>query len=89
MQHPADVLIRAYYMCMTRHLSDTRNAEGRVRFLVEGGRVLLLAEGQGWNHQSTHVTLERAGLYLALLPKLSQNLYESAMNDLEQTVMRG
>jgi len=89
MQHPASVLVRAYNMVMTRHLSDTRNAEGRVRFLVEGGRVLLLAEGQGWNHQSTHVTLERAGLYLALLPKLSQSLYESAMNDLEQTVMRG
>jgi hypothetical protein len=74
---------------MTRHLCDTRNAEGRVRFLIEGGRVLLLAEGQGWNHQSTHATLERAGLHLALLPQLSQSLYESAMIDLEQTVMRG
>ncbi len=74
---------------MTRHLSDTRNAEGRVRFLIEGGRVLLLAEGQGWSHQSTHATLERAGLYLALLPNLTQGLYEAAMTELEQTVMRG
>ena len=74
---------------MTRHLSDTRNAEGRVRFLIEGGRVLLLAEGQGWSHQSTHATLERAGLYLALLPNLSQSLYEAAMSELEQVVMRG
>ncbi|MGY2892275.1 MULTISPECIES: hypothetical protein [Deinococcus] len=74
---------------MTRHLSDTRNAEGRVRFLIEGGRVLLLAEGQGWTHQSTHTTLERAGLYLALLPQLSQGLYESALLELEQTVTRG
>jgi hypothetical protein len=60
-----------------------------VRFLIEGGRVLLLAEGQGWSHRSTHVTLERAGLHLALLPQLSQELYESAMSELEQTVMRG
>ncbi|GGJ64267.1 hypothetical protein [Deinococcus aquiradiocola] len=74
---------------MTRHLSDTRNAEGRVRFLIEGGRVLLLAEGQGWNHQSTHATLERAALYLALLPQLSQVLYEEAIAELERTVTRG
>lgn len=60
-----------------------------MRILIEGGRVVLVAEGPGWNHRSVHATLERAGLHLALLPQLSQGLYESAMTELEQTVMRG
>ena len=69
---------------MTRHLSDTRCAEGRVRFLLENGRALLLAEGPGWNHKSYHATLERAALHLALLPQISQALYESALAELER-----
>ncbi|MFC4452917.1 hypothetical protein [Deinococcus sonorensis] len=69
---------------MIRHLSDTRTAEGRVRFLLQNGQVLLSAEGPGWTHQSTHLTLERAALQVALLPQVSQALYESALSELER-----
>ncbi len=74
---------------MIRHLSDTRLAEGRVRFLLEEKRVLLLAEGPGWSHRSSHSTLERAALSLALLPGVSQALYEGALAELERQAEAG
>lgn len=69
---------------MARHFSDTRTAQGRVRFLLAQGRVHLTAEGPGWHHASTHATLEDAATLLALLPELSQELYEEALGDLER-----
>ena len=69
---------------MIRHLSDTRSAEGRVRLLIEDGRVLLLAEVQGWSHRSAHSSLDRAALHLALLPQVSQALYDSALREIER-----
>lgn len=71
-------------MNVTRHLSDTRTGEGRVRFLTGGGRVRLLAEGPGWQHESIHATLEDAATFLAVVPRLPQSLYEQALDDLER-----
>lgn len=68
---------------MTRHFSDTRTAEGRVRFLLTASGVQLLAEGHGWQHASTHPTLQDAATYLALLPQVAQALYEQTLSDLE------
>ena len=55
-----------------------------MRFLLENGRALLLAEGPGWSHRSYHPTLERAALHLALLAQVSQSLYDTAMNELNR-----
>lgn len=71
-------------MNVTRHLSDTRTGEGRVRFLTGSGRVRLVAEGPGWQHESTHATLEDAATFLAVVPRLPQALYEQALDDLER-----
>ncbi len=71
-------------MNVTRHLSDTRTAQGRVRFLTGGGRVRLLAEGPGWQHDSLHATMEDAVTFLAVVPRLTQALYEQALDDLER-----
>jgi hypothetical protein len=71
-------------MNVTRHFSDTRTPEGRVRFLLQSGRVRLLAEGLGWHFESTHATLEDAATFLAVVPRLPQSLYEQALNDLER-----
>ena len=71
-------------MNVTRHFSDTRTGEGRVRFLLGAGRVRLVAEGLGWRCESSHFTLEDAATFLALVPQLSQTLYEQALDDLER-----
>ncbi len=77
-------------MNVTRHFSDTRTGEGRVRFLISGGRVRLVAEGPGWEHDSLHATLEDAATFLAVVPRLPQGLYEQALSDLErQTQLDG
>jgi hypothetical protein len=46
-------------MNVTRHFSDTRTPEGRVRFLLQSGRVRLLAEGLGWHFEQALNDLER------------------------------
>lgn len=71
-------------MNVTRHFSDTRTGEGRVRFLLAGGWVQLLAEGPGWHHASTHATLEAAATVLATVPGLPQALYERALDELDR-----
>jgi len=71
-------------MNVTRHFSDTRTAEGRVRFLIVGGQVHLLAEGPGWHFESAHETLEDAATFLAAVPSVPQGLYEQALTDLER-----
>ncbi|MEW6420948.1 MAG: hypothetical protein AB1511_04365 [Deinococcota bacterium] len=71
-------------MNVIRHFSDTRTGEGRVRFLITGGHVRLVAEGPGWQFESTHATLDDAATFLAVVPGLPQRLYEQALNDLEQ-----
>ncbi|WP_034388164.1 hypothetical protein [Deinococcus sp. YIM 77859] len=76
-------------MKVTRHFSDTRTGEGRVRFLIGAGGVRLVVEGPGWQHGSTHATLEDAATFLAVVPGLSQELYEQALDDLEQRAQLG
>ena len=71
-------------MKATRHFSDTRTGQGRVRFLLAAGRVRLIAEGPGWQHSSVHPNLDDATLYLALLPHLPQCLYEASLDDLSR-----
>ncbi|MFC4637415.1 hypothetical protein [Deinococcus hohokamensis] len=71
-------------MNVTRHFSDTRTDTGRVRFLVHAGRVALIAEGEGWQHHSTHPSLNAAALFLATLSRVSGPLYERALRDLER-----
>ncbi|MBB6016903.1 hypothetical protein ACFP9V_00595 [Deinococcus radiopugnans] len=70
-------------MNVTRHFSDTRTDQGRVRFLLASGRVCLMAEGPGWTHRSAHDTLADAATFLALLPGLEGGLYRQALDDLE------
>ena len=50
-------------MNVTRHFSDTRTDEGRVRFLLLSGQVALVAEGQGWQSSTLHDTLDDAALW--------------------------
>lgn len=71
-------------MNVTRHFSDTRTDEGRVRFLLCPGAVQLLAEGHGWHHASTHATLHDAATYLAVIPQVPQALYEEALAELDR-----
>ncbi|ANE44310.1 hypothetical protein [Deinococcus puniceus] len=71
-------------MNVTRHFSDTRTPEGRVRFLLSSDRVQLRAEGKGWQHQSNHQSLEEAANFLAVVPNIPQRLYEQTLGDLEQ-----
>ncbi len=71
-------------MNVTRHFSDTRTEEGRVRFLLSPGRVQLLAEGPGWSHSSGHSSLHDAATFLAVVPNVGQALYEEALSDLER-----
>lgn len=74
-------------MNVTRHFSDTRTAEGRVRFLLTSGRVQLIAEGHGWSHSSNHATLHDAATFLAVVPEISQTLYEEALTELERRMV--
>lgn len=69
---------------VTRHFSDTRTQEGRVRFLLAHNRVQLLAEGHGWQHTSTHASLHDAATFLAVVPQVSQALYELALSELDR-----
>lgn len=71
-------------MNVTRHFSDTRTDEGRVRFLLCPGAVQLLAEGHAWHHASTHATLHDAATYLAVIPQVPQALYEEALAELDR-----
>lgn len=71
-------------MTIIRHFSDTRTEQGRVRFLLSAHGVQLLAETQGWMHSSTHATLHDAATFLALLPQVSQTLYDEALSELER-----
>ncbi|MFK7601341.1 hypothetical protein ACI3L1_03920 [Deinococcus sp. SM5_A1] len=71
-------------MNVTRHFSDTRTDQGRVRFLLTAGRACLMAEGPGWTHRSAHTTLTDAATFLAVLPRLGGELYRQALDDLEQ-----
>lgn len=68
----------------TRHFSDTRTGEGRVRFLLSGHRAELHAEGPGWSHRSAHPSLQAAATFLAAVPQVSQSLYEEALTELER-----
>ena len=70
-------------MNVTRHFSDTRTDQGRVRFLLASGRVCLMAEGPGWTHRSAHDTLAEAATFLAILSRLDGGLYRQALDDLE------
>ncbi|MDV6374930.1 hypothetical protein [Deinococcus arenicola] len=70
-------------MNVTRHFSDTRTEQGRVRFLLASGRVCLIAEGPGWHHRSAHDTLSEAATFLAVLPHLGGELYGQALDELE------
>ncbi|MDO4262602.1 MAG: hypothetical protein Q4C67_00205 [Deinococcus sp.] len=71
-------------MNTTRHFSDTRTEVGRVRFLLAGRCVQLVAEGPGWQHASEHRSLQEAAQLLAFLPQLPQQLYEESLADLER-----
>ncbi|AFD24306.1 hypothetical protein DGo_CA0379 [Deinococcus gobiensis I-0] len=73
-------------MNVTRHFSDTRTDEGRVRFLVLSGRVVLVAEGQGWQSSTLHDTLDDAALVLATLPRVGDDLYRRALDDLDRRI---
>ncbi|QFP76773.1 hypothetical protein [Deinococcus sp. AJ005] len=70
-------------MNVTRHFSDTRTDQGRVRFLLASGRVCLMAEGPGWTHRSAHDSLPEAATFLAVLPHLGGQLYVQALDELE------
>ncbi|MFD1730963.1 hypothetical protein ACFSC4_07530 [Deinococcus malanensis] len=74
-------------MNVIRHFSDTRTNTGRVRFLVQFGRVRLVVEGEGWQHHSTHSSLQDAATFLAAVPRLDHQLYERALCDLEQALL--
>lgn len=69
---------------VTRHYSDTRTEQGRVRFLINASRVSLRAEGQGWHHASTHATLGAAATFLAAVPQVPGELYRQALDALER-----
>ena len=73
-------------MNVPRHFSDTRLDAGRVRILTAAGRVRLEVEGPGWQHRSLHDTLEEAALELALLPRVTGDLYVATLNDIERQV---
>lgn len=73
-------------MGVPRHFTDTRTPEGRVRFLLAPDRVQLMAEGKGWQHQSNHPSLEEAANFLAVVPQITQCLYEQTLNDLERQI---
>lgn len=74
-------------MNVIRHFSDTRTGEGRVRFLLSQGRVILMAEGPGWSHESHHASLHDAATFLAVVTQLPQSLYQEALDDLERRLM--
>lgn len=76
----------AYGMNVTRHFSDTRTDEGRVRILVQSGRLVLEAEGPGWRHRSAHADLGDVTLELAWLPGLGARLYGDVMEDVARQV---
>ncbi|THF88602.1 hypothetical protein E7T09_05260 [Deinococcus sp. KSM4-11] len=73
-------------MNVTRHYSDTRTAQGRVRFLIHAGRVSLKAEGPGWHHDSTHATLDEAAIFLAAVDQVPGDLYRQALDELDRQV---
>lgn len=57
-----------------------------MRILAASGRVLLEAEGHGWQHRSAHPSLEDATLELALLARIGAGLYAAALDDIERQV---
>lgn len=71
-------------MSVIRHFSDTRTTEGRVRFLLLPGEVKLVAEGQGWIHESVQDTFQEATHQLAALARVSSELYHAALDELER-----
>ncbi|GGK85856.1 hypothetical protein [Deinococcus radiotolerans] len=73
-------------MNVTRHFSDTRTAEGRVRILVQSAQFVLDAEGPGWQHRSVHRDLGDITLELAWLPRLSASLYGEVLEDMARRV---
>ncbi len=76
----------AYGMNVTRHFSDTRTDEGRVRILVQSGQFVLDAEGPGWQRRSVHANLGDVTLELAWLPGLGAGLYSAALDDIARQV---
>ncbi|WP_189072177.1 hypothetical protein [Deinococcus sedimenti] len=75
-------------MNVTRHFSDTRTEEGRVRILVQTSQFVLEAEGPGWHHRSVHPDLGDVTLELAWLPGLGACLYGQVLEDLVRQVQR-
>lgn len=69
---------------MLQHYTDTRTGEGRVRFLLDGADVLLITEGQGWEHHSRFEGFQEAVLALALDHHVPQQLYVDALDELHQ-----
>ncbi len=72
----------AYAAGMLQHYTDTRTAEGRVRFLLDGPDVLLSTEGQGWQRCERFASFHDAALALALDAQISQALYLRALDEL-------
>ena len=73
-------------MNVTRHFSDTRTDEGRVRILVQSGQFVLDAEGPGWQRRSVHPDLGDVTVELAWLPRVSARLYAEVLQDIERQV---
>ena len=71
-------------MNITRHFSDTRTGQGRVRFMLQSGRVQLTAEGPGWAHSSRHSSLDEAATFLAAVDRVPGALYRQTLDDLER-----
>ncbi|AWN24665.1 hypothetical protein DKM44_12355 [Deinococcus irradiatisoli] len=67
---------------MVQHYTDTRTAEGRVRFLLDGPDVLLSTEGHGWQRSERFGSFQDAALALALDLRIPQALYVQALEEL-------
>jgi hypothetical protein len=67
---------------MNQHYTDTRTEQGRIRFLLGAGGVVLITEGPGWQHTERFPTLDDAALGLALDAQVPQDLYVQALGDL-------
>ncbi|WP_293909192.1 hypothetical protein [Deinococcus sp.] len=71
---------------MTRSYTDTRTEQGRIRFLLGSGVVVLVTEGPGWAHTQRFSSLDDAALGLALNPQVPQELYLQALGELCQQI---
>ena len=71
-----------YDAVMTRPYTDTRTDQGRIRFLLDGGVVVLVTEGPGWQRTQRFISLDDAALGLALNPQVPQELYLQALGEL-------